>query len=116
MEDISEEGTYRALPQIGDDIMEFILHDDAGPVSQFSQSLADIGSALQRVDEEMQGLSIANANLASIVHGTVEGLYSAFSEFIPSEQGKAMLRAVGHINAFVVLRALDMQWRRSDSP
>ena len=111
-----KQGTYRALPQIDDDLRQFILNDDAGPVRQFSATLTDIGSALARVDDEMIGLAEANDNLATIVRGTVEGLYNVFASQIHSEQDKALLRAVAHINAFVVLRALDLQWRRMQTP
>ena len=116
MVDQEELGTYRALPQVDDDILQFTLHEEAGPVRQFSGSLADVGAALARIDEEMVGLSEANDNLATIVRGTVEGLYNVFSGQIHSEQDKAMLRVVAHINAFVVMRALDMQWRRIQTP
>lgn len=116
MAEQEQQGTYRALPEVDDDILGFILNDDAGPVRQFTATLADVGAALARVDEEMLGLSEANDNLTTIVRGTVEGLYNVFSRQIHSEQDKAMLRVVAHINAFVVLRALDMQWRRVQAP
>ena len=115
MEEFTGEGMYRVLPQIDDDIRDFVLHDDAGPVVQFGQVLSEMGLGLERVDEEMEGMSLSNPNLAAIVHGTVEGLYSAFSQQIPTEQGKASLRAIAHINAFVVLRALDLQTRRNEA-
>ena len=116
VENQDERGTYRALPEVDEDVLQFILHDEAGPVVQFGQALSDIGLALRRTDQEMEGLSQANPNLAAIVYGTVEGTYSAFANQVDSEQAKALLRAVAHINAFVVLRALDMQWRRTQVP
>jgi hypothetical protein len=105
-------GTYRALPKIEQDILEFILQDEAGAVSQFGGTLGDIGSALARVDAELSGLEQANPSLAAAVRGTVEGLYSVFANELYSEQSRAMLRAVSFFNAFTVLRLLDLQWRR----
>ena len=41
-----QQGIYRALPEVDDDILGFILNDDAGPVRQFTATLADVGAAL----------------------------------------------------------------------
>lgn len=108
-------GTYRALPAIDDDIEQFILQDESGPVVQFGEVLKDLGPALKRVDEELEGISEANPHLAHVITGTVDETYGVFAEMLESEQTKALLRAVAYFNAFVVLRALDMQWRRMES-
>ena len=105
-------GLYRALPQVDDDISQLILVEETGPIQQFGSTLHDLGHALQRVDEELEGLTAANPNLAAVVRGTVSGLYDDFGEQLASEQEKAFLRAVTYFNAFTILRTLDLQWRR----
>ena len=115
MMDQEQTGTYRALPLIENDIREFILNKEGGPVSELGESLGDLGSALSRVDDELAGVVEANPNLAAILNATVEGTYLAFAKLLESEQAKAYVRAIAYINAFVVLRALDMQWRRVQS-
>ncbi len=109
-------GLYRALPQIEDEVRQLILEEESGPVRQFGATLHDLVHALQRVDEEMEGLTVANPNLAAVVRGTVSGLYDVFAEQLSSEVEKAFLRAVTYFNAFIILRTLDMQWRRSQPP
>ena len=109
-------GLYRALPQIEDAVQQLILEEEAGPVRQFGATLHDLGHALERVDEEMEGLTAANPNLAAVVRGMVEGLYAVFGEQLTSEQEKAFLRAITYFNAFIILRTLDLQWRRLQPP
>ena len=109
-------GLYRALPQVDEDVRQMILEEETGPVRQFGSTLHDLGHALQRVDEELEGLAVANPNLAAVVRGTVSGLYDVFGEQLASEQEKAFLRAVSYFNAFIILRTLDLQWRRIQPP
>jgi len=55
-------GTYRALPALGQDILQFITRDPAGPVQQFTESKY-LGASLARIDEELTGLSEAHEHL-----------------------------------------------------
>ena len=103
-----QDGMYRRLPQVQNDTKQFILDVT---VPEFGDVLNDLTSALARVDDEMQGLSETNKNLADIVYGTVQGMYSVFENTIRSEQDKALLRVISYINALVVLRAVDMELR-----
>ena len=109
-------GLYRALPQVAEDVRQYIVEDETGPIRQFGATLHDLGHALQRVDEELEGLTLANPNLAGVVRATVVGLYDVFGEQLASEQEKAFLRAITYFNAFIILRALDLQWRRTQAP
>ncbi len=105
---------YRVLPQIDEDIAKFVLEDDAGPVKQSSKTFGNLNTALKRIDDELQGLSEANPHLASLVCGIVAGTYSVFGENFTSERDKALLRVVSYVDAFVILRALDMQMRKAN--
>ena len=68
------------------------------------------------MDEELEGLTAANPNLAAVLRGIVSGLYDVFGEQLASEQDKAFLRAISYFNAFIILRTLDLQWRRNQPP
>ena len=114
---MAEEGAYRALPQVDDSVLGFVMGGD-GPslVGELASVMRNLGDALERVDAEMAGLESANPNLARLVRGTVEGLYAVFADQVPSEVARAFLRVVGYFNAFILLRALDMQWRKAQTP
>ena len=109
-------GLYKALPQVEEDVRRLILEDETGPVHQFGATLHNLAHALQRVDEELEGLTAANPNLAAVLRGIVSGLYDVFGEQLASEQDKAFLRAISYFNAFIILRTLDLQWRRNQPP
>ncbi|MFH1560821.1 MAG: hypothetical protein ABID84_05370 [Chloroflexota bacterium] len=109
-------GTYRALPQIDDEIRDFILQDEAGLIALLLGDEVDAGEALERIDEELSGLAQTNPNLTQVVRNSVDAIYAALADEIPSEQMKVLLRVVAYTNAFVLLRVLDMQWRRIQPP
>ncbi len=109
-------GLYKALPQVEEDVKRLILEDETGPVRQFGATLHNLVHALERVDEELEGLTAANPNLAAVLRGIVSGLYDVFGEQLASEQEKAFLRAISYFNGFIILRTLDLQWRRNQPP
>ncbi len=105
-------GTYRALPVIDEDIFALIFDDRNGLIVEFLDSLGDIGAALRLVDAEMIGLEQANPDLGAAVRRVVSDLDSLLGDALWSETNRSYLRVVGYINAFLVLRLLDMQWRK----
>ncbi|MFQ5860661.1 MAG: hypothetical protein ACE5IG_03815 [Dehalococcoidia bacterium] len=111
----SDLGTYRALPTIADDIVEG-LFADSGLVDQLADSLEDLTISIHRVDEEMEGLRQANPGLARLVQSSVEGLYSVLKDELPNENSRTYLRVCTYFGTFLILRALDLQWRRNLPP
>lgn len=109
----NEAGRFRALPEISDELHEWFVSDQ-GPIQEWANVLGTLDGALGRADEDLEGLTRSNPNLAGAVRGTVEGMYGALADQLQSEQAKAWLRAGAYANAFVLLRLIDMQLRRSE--
>ena len=114
-QEIIAQGTYRALPIIEEDIVEH-LFADGGLVDQLAEALEDLNMAIHRVDEEMEGLRHANPGLARLVQSSVDGLYGVLKDELPNEASRAYLRVCTYFGTFLILRALDLQWRRKLPP
>ena len=108
-------GTYRALPIVEEDIVEHLFAED-GLVDQLAEALEDLNMSIHRVDEEMEGLKHANPGLGRLVQSSVDGLYGVLKDELPNEASRAYLRVCTYFGTFLILRALDLQWRRKLPP
>ncbi len=104
---------YDALPSVSDETREWITQSY---IPELTGLLEDMRGALERIDDEIEGLAEQNDNLARLTHGVVEGLYGVFANVLPGEILRAHLRIFGYYNALVLLRALDMELRRQRQP
>ena len=114
-EAIIAQGTYRALPIVEEDIVEHLFVED-GLVDQLAEALEDLNMSIHRVDEEMEGLKHANPGLGRLVQSSVDGLYGVLKDELPNEASRAYLRVCTYFGTFLILRALDLQWRRQLPP
>ena len=108
-----EEGAmFEALPQIDEHVLNFILGE--GEETLLSQYTTlwdkDLADVLSWVDADMEGVKASNPGLAALVHGGVDSLTSAMGPL--TELVRTEIRLMCFINALLILRALDMQWRK----
>ncbi len=103
--------SYEGLPQMTGEVDDWL--DEA--IKAEIKKLKTLDKRLAYIDREMDKLRHSNSLLAITVEFSIKQVERALGWKMDSELDRVNIRTVGYLNAIILLRGLDMAYRRQDA-